>query len=421
MSHINKVIDADPHFVIDINTRNIKNVSQTKTSLVQYDHNSERFSFTLPRFIEGHDMMECNSVQVHYFSSANPDTKGVYAVTDLAICEEDTENVCCTWLISQNVTQTAGALQFMLRFACVAVDGTVEYAWHTNTFTGFSITAGMNNAEAVVEQYADILEQWKVELFSLTEEGVRNINTAKESAISDIHDSAHNLSNTLKGTASGEAVGLHDVSPIQHRMDVRVRSKNICPNDWESGFINITTGGNQSNVDYIRTKGHFTFDKNKIYYLSSSDIEDNVPVTWYFYDEKKTFISRLVSYRNRTIAISSANVVIPQNAVFYRLAIKTTNTNSKVQLGEGTTATTYTPYVAVSGISVQKYGEDLNTVIATYTPNADGTVEGVTSLYPSTTLLTDTDGVVIDCEYNRDINKAFEELTQAIVSLGGNV
>lgn len=164
MSHINKVIDADPHFVIDINTRNIKNVSQTKTSLVQYDHNSERFSFTLPRFIEGHDMMECNSVQVHYFSTANPDTKGVYAVTDLAICEEDTENVCCTWLISQNVTQASGALQFMLRFACVAADGTVDYAWHTNTFTGISITAGMNNADAVVEQYADILEQWKVEL-----------------------------------------------------------------------------------------------------------------------------------------------------------------------------------------------------------------------------------------------------------------
>ena len=34
-----------------------------------------------------------------------------------------------------------------------------------------------------------------------------------------------------------------------------------------------------------------------------------------------------------------------------------------------------------------------------YTPNADGTVEGVTSLYPNTTLMTDTDGVLIDCEY----------------------
>lgn len=202
MSHINKVIDADPHFVIDINTRNIKNVSQTKTSLVQYDHNSERFSFTLPRFIEGHDMMECNSVQVHYFSSANPDTKGVYAVTDLAICEEDTENVCCTWLISQNVTQTAGALKFMLRFACVAEDGTTEYAWHTNPFTGISISAGMNNAEAVVAQYADILEQWHVALFSLTEEGIRNINTAKAAAVEEVENAGERVANGLVGNTT---------------------------------------------------------------------------------------------------------------------------------------------------------------------------------------------------------------------------
>ena len=53
--------------------------------------------------------------------------------------------------------------------------------------------------------------------------------------------------------------------------------------------------------------------------------------------------------------------------------------------------------------------------------SADGTVEGVTSIYPTTTLMSDTEGIVLNVEYNRDINKAFEELTQAIVSLGGNV
>lgn len=56
-----------------------------------------------------------------------------------------------------------------------------------------------------------------------------------------------------------------------------------------------------------------------------------------------------------------------------------------------------------------------------YTPAADGTVEGITSLYPNTTLMTDTEGVLINCEYNRDINKAFAELQQVIISLGGNV
>ena len=56
-----------------------------------------------------------------------------------------------------------------------------------------------------------------------------------------------------------------------------------------------------------------------------------------------------------------------------------------------------------------------------YTPNADGTVEGVKSLYPETTLSTNPEGLIIDAEYNRDINKAFAELQQAILSTGGNV
>ena len=51
----------------------------------------------------------------------------------------------------------------------------------------------------------------------------------------------------------------------------------------------------------------------------------------------------------------------------------------------------------------------------------DGIAEGVTALYPVTTLTTDTQGIIIDCEYNRDINKAYEEITNAIISLGGNV
>lgn len=71
------------------------------------------------------------------------------------------------------------------------------------------------------------------------------------------------------------------------------------------------------------------------------------------------------------------------------------------QLELGTTATEYEP-----GITPIEY-----------TPNTDGTVEGVTSLYPTTTLTTDTAGAIIDCEYNRDMNKAYSDLLQRIAAL----
>lgn len=47
--------------------------------------------------------------------------------------------------------------------------------------------------------------------------------------------------------------------------------------------------------------------------------------------------------------------------------------------------------------------------------------EAIKPIYPTTTITTDTVGALVEVEYNRDINKAFAELYQAIISLGGNV
>lgn len=161
MSHNNKIIDKDPCFEVDAITRAIRNVSSTKTTLMQYDHNSERFSFTLPRYIEGHDMLECNRAEVHYINAGTP---GLYEIKDLAADEADESKVNCSWLISQNATRKNGALQFLLRFACILEDGTVEYVWNSGIHNGIIVSAGMNNTEAIIELYADILEQLKTEM-----------------------------------------------------------------------------------------------------------------------------------------------------------------------------------------------------------------------------------------------------------------
>jgi hypothetical protein len=53
--------------------------------------------------------------------------------------------------------------------------------------------------------------------------------------------------------------------------------------------------------------------------------------------------------------------------------------------------------------------------------NINGTVDNMVSFLPTTILTTNSASVTINVEYNRDINKAFEELYNAIISLGGNV
>jgi hypothetical protein len=47
-------------------------------------------------------------------------------------------------------------------------------------------------------------------------------------------------------------------------------------------------------------------------------------------------------------------------------------------------------------------------------PTSDGVVSGVTSLSPNMTLLTDTEGVIVECEYNKDTNKVIKKITDAL-------
>lgn len=72
---------------------------------------------------------------------------------------------------------------------------------------------------------------------------------------------------------------------------------------------------------------------------------------------------------------------------------KPEETSAQCQIEFGSTATDYETY---SGQS--------------YTPDNNGTVNDVISLYPITTIMTDTAGVIINAEYNKDLNKAILEL-----------
>ena len=73
-----------------------------------------------------------------------------------------------------------------------------------------------------------------------------------------------------------------------------------------------------------------------------------------------------------------------------------------LQVEKGTTATDYEPYIG-----------------AEYTAAADGTVSGVMSIYPDMTLIAEPDAL-INCNYYKDIDKTFAELTTAIAMSGGN-
>ena len=169
MEHRHPVTDTDAHFEINTITRNIAAVSG-KSALIQGDHNSERFTFDLSsRLVDKHDMSLCNVVQIHYINidaATKAQSTGVYEVNDMNVSPEDENKVTLSWLISNNATRHAGSLNFLIKFKCVEDNGAVSYVWNTGIFKGISVSDGMDNGQAVAEDYADILEQWREELMA---------------------------------------------------------------------------------------------------------------------------------------------------------------------------------------------------------------------------------------------------------------
>ena len=169
------VTDTDNNFSINPTTRVIKNESPGKNYLIQYDHNSEIFSFEMPRMVEKHDMSNCDSVEVHY---VNIDAKtqltsaGIYKVKDVQVSDQDPNVIIFTWLIDQAATKYVGSLNFLVRFACEddTDPNTYSYVWNTAVHTDIKISSGLCNSDVIYEDYTDVLQQWLNEV-----QGVRMI------------------------------------------------------------------------------------------------------------------------------------------------------------------------------------------------------------------------------------------------------
>lgn len=141
----------------------------------------------------------------------------------------------------------------------------------------------------------------------------------------------------------------------------------------------------------------FTFNLKAIYYgigipikvkpntkyIARAELSEECFLMAGFYTSEGEYINAIT---NSTNAFTT-----PANCGIVMLFLTSNNTNkvctaSNIQLEIGTTATDYEPYKEPQ----------------TATANADGTVEGLTSVSPNMTLVSDTERVVINLEYNID-------------------
>lgn len=237
------VQDLDTYFRVDPVTRELSNDACLKSCLIQHDHNSERFSFTVPKIIEGHDMSMCDSIQVHYInidSQTKEQSAGVYEVDDWQADYTYAEEILFTWLISHNATRYVGSLSFLIRFSCYHEDGTLSYVWNTAIYSGISISNGIDNGPVIIDDYADILNEWRKETLAFRLVELTQEQTSTESEGVNIWRATFADGTVrdfeVRNGAKGEKGDLPDLTNYVQKTDLAVP-------DGEPGLIKLPSYG----------------------------------------------------------------------------------------------------------------------------------------------------------------------------------
>lgn len=253
-THSHAVPDTDTYFVIDPITRKIENTNRKKSVIMQYDHNSERFTFELPRYVDGHDMLECTSVTVNVdnietgveeprVNSDAPD------MTDLRVHPNNQDKVISSWLISRNSTQLAGILSFHIEYKCTDSNGNVVYEWSTDTYDEIEVRARKKNGEAAVIEHNDLLEQWRTRIFGAGDSVMANIAAEGEAQVAAVKAESETQQEAveLKGAQTLDTIP-EDYTEVDAMADEAVRSKGdaiVC--SVEGDIIKVS----DSSDDYI--------------------------------------------------------------------------------------------------------------------------------------------------------------------------
>ena len=239
----------EARLVIDPVKRKISTKDE-KIRLVQYDNNSVKIYFEIPRYVINHEMLDSSTVEVH-FDNISSDRKqknsDIYKVTDITVDREDENKVIFSWLVGKNATQLVGSVEIALHFGRT---DDPEYAWHTTNYSGINVFEGKHNETPVVDMYPDAFYELKRELEQKIEDAVENIEPVE-------------LAQDLEGNAEDKAVSQAAVNAYKVLNDAGVdfligkvaeheialggiyeewKTENILdPDDAENGYYNVET------------------------------------------------------------------------------------------------------------------------------------------------------------------------------------
>lgn len=111
-----------------------------------------------------------------------------------------------------------------------------------------------------------------------------------------------------------------------------------------------------------------------------------------------------------TVATKSTTSVMEINLDTFPTVTNWNITFSRAISNESMSGVAY-PQIEVGSVQTE---HELFKESEIYTPSEDGTLEGVYSISPTMTFMTDTENIMIEVEYQRDLDKAIKEIEQIL-------
>ena len=384
-----EVRDADLHFVVNADSRKIVKETTTKVYLMQYDHNSEEFTFDVPRYIENHDMFQCDLIQVHYENTSTGTSvstrktyRGVRNIDPATITFDEESNIISFgWLVPDNATMFAGSLKFQLKFICRDKDDSeIEgYRWHTDVNEDISIKAGLGYSDEDYSATTTATLQ-SIEI-NETEQGVEIIldgvhytvyHGGYSETVFDTVELSENKTTTLDSTSTDKqypsAKATYEfVTAVQSSMYTRVAAVESGLKEGESLIADIQTD--------LASKENST---NKTSTISSASTDTQYPSAKATYN----FINNVESNLDARVATVESGLDTIENsvtAVQTDLASKENSANKTTMISASSTDTQY-PSAKATYDFVTESQSDVDTQISVLQSGLNTTNSSVTAV-----------------------------------------
>ena len=333
---------------------------------------------------------------------------------------------------NDNITASANTITIDLENQALTEYGEIPYQVSiengtdtVTTFTGLMNVqpslkdSGAIKSNTVVRAFDELTVEKLAEFQARAETAARGVIATIPEDYTEMTAKVNESANAIKGHLSGAVVRSDDVSPVEHNPKVKV----ICPENVDPSTVTVTRCG--KNLFPYPFNG--TVYDNGITFTDNGDGSitlngtNNGESNSVLYITKDTYITIPKGEYIGVPSTSGVSIMGVEKGGGYLTLNKTLILNEAVtlrsiyvQIGKGVTETynniKIRPMLELGKISTEYEmycGEK-------YTPNADGTIEGLTSVSPTMTLLTDTEGVTVECEYNKDTNKVISKLADAL-------